>query len=419
MDILEIERQNPWWSNEEWHKNDIHITTYKNATVSHEWKMPIEKGVCVVYGPRQVGKTTWIKQKILTLPREKVLYLACDGILSTKEFKETLETILEYKDFMYIFLDEITYVDNWEQIIKYFIDQKKFKNKYVVLTGSSSLNILKKSERLTGRLTKKKRFYPLTFKEFVDSKIKNPNIEQLFHLFRRYLIHGGFLKVINVYEQSNFIPVDILSDYSGAIDGELSKVRRSPRIFNYILSHIITALTNQISWASIAENEVSQPTVAEYMEISKWLMFNDYIENIESFHKSFVKNKKVYFLDPFLFWIARYRIGKKKNVIDTDIQKYESKLVENAVFSNLSIYIDNKTKLQDFETRDFLFYSKTRKGEIDFSIKNVKLEVKWTKNIGEKKKEVLYLTKSTIGKYEVPVYMFLYDLDKYLKNVKL
>ncbi|MCC7552258.1 ATP-binding protein [Candidatus Micrarchaeota archaeon] len=419
MNIIEIEHQNPWWNNKNWVKEDLHLNKYKNSPVSHEWTMKLEKGVCVVYGPRQVGKTTWIKQQISKLENENVLYIACDGILSTKEFKDTLTQIFELKDFKYIFLDEIAYIDNWEQIIKYFIDQKKFKDKYLVLTGSSSINMLKKAERLTGRLSKKKRFHPLTFKEFVDNKIKNPTTEQLYHLFRRYLLHGGFLKVINKFEQANFISADLLSDYSGAIDGELSKAQRSPRIFNYIISKLISALTNTISWASISENEVSQPTVSEYIEISKLLMFNDYIENIESYHKSFVKNKKVYFFDPFLFWIARYRIGKKEPIDETNILKYESKLVENAVFSNISTYLDDRIELPDFEIRDFLFYSKTRKGEIDFVINNLKLEVKWTKDIRKKEKDVLYLTKTSLAKNEVPVYLFLYNIDEYLKNVKL
>lgn len=68
-----------------------------------------------------------------------------------------------------IFLDEITFVEDWWRMIKARIDRKMFKNDAVMTMGSVSMEILKKRENFSGRrgYGKDLYFYPLDFNEYV------------------------------------------------------------------------------------------------------------------------------------------------------------------------------------------------------------------------------------------------------------
>ncbi len=401
MDLIEIEKMNPWWSSKNW--QDSKLEELSHLPLKYKKKIKLQKGLNIIYGPRQVGKTTWIKQTIKDLEREDVLFLACDGMFSAQELKDTLLEILKIKDFSYIFLDEITFIENWEQTVKYLIDNFNLKNKYVVVTGSSSINILRKKERLPGRIANIVPFYPITFKEFVRLKTQRPSYEELWHLFRRFLIHGGYLKYINEFELNQTISLQSLESFSYGLDGELALVKKDPRIFSYILSKVVNALTNQVSWSTIAGSFISSPTVYDYVETGKKLMFLDYIENKLSYDKAFVKNKKIYFVDPYHFWVALFRTKKIAHLTTGELLKYESKVVENFVFSE---FIKRGVEV---------YYYKDRTKEIDFIINKQKIEVKWTNQTPKRKdKDVLILTKHDFGDNKMPVYTYFFNLSTHL-----
>ncbi len=393
MDILEIEKINPWWYKKDW--EDDKLIEVEKLPIKYEKKIEIKKGLNIIYGPRQVGKTTWIKQFIKKLNSKEILFLSCDGFFSPKELKDTLIELLKIKKFEYIFLDEITFIDNWEQVIKYLIDNFGIKDKFIIVTGSSSVNILNKKERLPGRIANIVPFYPLTFKEFVKLKNKNPSYEELFYLFRRFLVHGGYLKGINEFEMFGRVGENSLKDFSNGLDGELAIVKKDPRIFSYIISRIINSLTNTISWSGIAGSLISQPTVYDYIEIGRKLMFLDYIENKLAFHKSFVKNKKIYFSDPFHFWVGLFKIKKIKYVNLDSLLKYESKLVENFVFTE---FLKRGKKV---------FYYKDRNKEVDFVVGNKEIEVKWSNS---SKTKGFTLTKYEFDENRIPVYDYFFKL---------
>lgn len=75
-----------------------------------------------------------------------------------------------------MFLDEISSVNNWQKSIKYLYDTGRLENAFVVLTGSSSYNLKKSSERLPGRreFGKDIVYLPVSFKEYIN---QNHNID--------------------------------------------------------------------------------------------------------------------------------------------------------------------------------------------------------------------------------------------------
>ncbi|WP_353844453.1 AAA family ATPase [Thermosipho sp. (in: thermotogales)] len=139
----------------------------------------------ILKGPRQIGKTTVLKLLIKDLFEKNVnpsniLYVTLDLISSKNELTQILIDYFSIKNNIkekkYLFLDEISSVNNWQKSIKYLYDTGRLENAFVVLTGSSSYDLKKSSERLPGRreLGKDIVYLPVSFKEYIN---QNHNID--------------------------------------------------------------------------------------------------------------------------------------------------------------------------------------------------------------------------------------------------
>jgi len=98
----------------------------------------------VIIGPRQVGKTTYLKLSILDLlekginPRN-VMYFSCDLLRNYREIIEVIRTFERLSmGEKYVFLDEVTFVSEWERAIKFFLDSPLSRNINLYVTGSTS-----------------------------------------------------------------------------------------------------------------------------------------------------------------------------------------------------------------------------------------------------------------------------------------
>ena len=194
MDILELRKQNPWWENQARIEEDPKIRDYENASV--KWTPRLKKYLFldknVVYsirGPRQVGKTTLLKVIIRELLQKSevinILYFACDLLKDNFALMDLLDTYLNWvrtqnQDRIYIFLDEISAVKEWQKAIKQFVDLHGNKNVTIILTGSHTLDIKNSTERLPGRVGEKehvpthKILLPMKFAEYVQ--MRNPEL---------------------------------------------------------------------------------------------------------------------------------------------------------------------------------------------------------------------------------------------------
>ncbi|MCX6742497.1 MAG: ATP-binding protein [Candidatus Pacearchaeota archaeon] len=160
-------------------------------------------------GLRRTGKTTILKQlidhliKSEKIKREHVLFYSFDEeqpkieeIIHEYETKLG-EEVSKIKDKIYIFLDEIQKLENWQNQIKYYYDN--YANIKFFISGSASLFIKKYAqESLAGRIYEFT-LKPLGFREFLifrnkEEMIKKPN------LFRES-IRKEFL----VYQKRQFI----------------------------------------------------------------------------------------------------------------------------------------------------------------------------------------------------------------------
>ncbi|MCH5223966.1 MAG: ATP-binding protein [Muribaculaceae bacterium] len=144
----------------------------------------------VVMGPRQVGKSTVVKQVLqdINIPYK---FFAADGVPNSNfhwisDCWETVRILSESKNKEYILvIDEIQKINNWSEIVKKLWDEDSFHNRNikVVLLGSSRI-LLKKglSESLAGR-----------FEEIRMAQWSFNEIKECFGLsLNEYLFYGGY-----------------------------------------------------------------------------------------------------------------------------------------------------------------------------------------------------------------------------------
>lgn len=137
----------------------------------------------VLVGPRQVGKTTGIRQ-LLARRSGKYHYANADDLLVTDRswlLEQWQKALLLGDDALFV-VDEIQKVANWSEVIKSLWDLQPQRLR-VVLLGSSSLQIQSGlTESLAGRF-ELTRVYHWTFTELRDA---------FGYDLDRYLLYGGY-----------------------------------------------------------------------------------------------------------------------------------------------------------------------------------------------------------------------------------
>ncbi|HLD06464.1 MAG TPA: ATP-binding protein, partial [Candidatus Nanoarchaeia archaeon] len=453
MNISDMRKQNPWWEDPGRIHEDLKLREFENASV--KW-MPrllkyinLEKNaVYSLRGPRQVGKTTVVKILIRNLLAEKnasnIMYFACDSVKDNQELIGLLE---EYNGWVkkqnsgriFIFLDEITAVKDWQKAIKFFIDSNS--SVTMLITGSNVLDIKKSTERLPGRTGEKegvssnKILLPMKFAEYVE--MRNPQLYeqvkkwgihepqarneefkqiisgnlpksswdlsrlllQLDSLFDEYLITGGIMLAVNEYANTKKISPQLYDLYLKQVIGDITRSGREEKTAKLILASILKRMGTAASWNGIrTENDIaSSSTVEQYAYILRdtFVISIFYLIELDGKQKP-SSNKKIYVENPFIFHALRNWLyeGTRDPFITTneylENPQTKSVLVESVVANHLCRIAYSFRPSDIFDPSDNVFYTKTKKGiEIDFILRTPNgprgVEVKYQNqiNIGD------------------------------------
>lgn len=405
MNLLErLISQSPWWHDKAWHKRDRNIRRIKSAGFSFR-HLPSELrdppnlppgSISIVRGARQVGKTTEIKLLISDLiaaglPPRNIAYYACDDIIHFRELAELLgifvRTLQAQGGVGYVFLDEIAAVRNWYRGIKSAADSGMLENVYLLLTGSSAVDIKRGYERMPGRRGKgfDRAFLPLTFADFCKAQgIKFPeeslnNILADEAMFRRYEMDavfvrpallqalyqymkwGGFPLVVTDVVKKGEIFDDTLEVYRSVIFSEFEKQRRSVSLFLGLLRKLYDVLGCPVSFNSLTQDTGvrSNIVVQDYLSIfnSVFLGFMVPCLDIAKRRQYPKREKKFYSIDPIIWQIVA-RSGALQPLP-------ESLLAEQAVAAHLIRPMAHQWA--SLGSLEGLYYFKSRKGkEVDF-----------------------------------------------------
>lgn len=191
-------RYNPWWEEKGLLEGAIERTV-SMETIRGQLR---SRQIVFLTGLRRVGKTTLLKLLIKHLIEQEdvrpshIFYISLDDYLLSK--KSIIEIVEEYrkvhrlsvKEKIYLFFDEVTYQEDFEQQLKNLYDSQNVK----IYASSSSSSILKsKKPYLTGRSTVIE-ILPLDFDEYLMFKkvaISKADRHLLGKYFEDYLQTGG------------------------------------------------------------------------------------------------------------------------------------------------------------------------------------------------------------------------------------
>ena len=165
-------------------KQDSHLKQLNKQALVHRSQLLDQipryiSGIYTLSRGRQTGKTTLLKQWMAELlesrvPPDSIAYMTgelVDDHHSLIRLVTDLLTEMPDKDLKVIFLDEVTYIRDWDKGVKYLADAGMLENTVLVITGSDMVIIKEARIRFPGRrgISEKVDFhlYPLSFFEYV------------------------------------------------------------------------------------------------------------------------------------------------------------------------------------------------------------------------------------------------------------
>lgn len=200
---------NPWWK-------EKFTLDYKDREILRQiQKFLVLRQILAFTGLRRVGKTTLmlkiIRDSIQSgFSPQNITYFSFDEFRDAdiRDLIKTFEMMMnkDYKEEKHLLLlDEIQKLEGWEDQLKGIYDAYG-QNVKIIISGSESLFIRRKSkETLAGRIFEFK-IDPLTFKEFLAfKKIHYKPVEiherELMRLFNEFTMSLGFPEMVNVKEK--------------------------------------------------------------------------------------------------------------------------------------------------------------------------------------------------------------------------
>lgn len=346
------------------------------------------KEISIMIGPRQVGKTTLMKEIEGNLRENNlnVLFLNLD-VEKDRIFFESQELLirkikLEIGNKGFVFIDEIQRKENAGLFLKGIYDLDlgyKF-----IISGSGSLELKEKiEESLTGR----KRLFellPVTFEEFTNykteykyqSKLKeyfDIEHEQTENLLTEYLSFGGYPRVITEpsIEEKNKIINEIYRSYIEKDIVSLLNVDK-PDAFSLLIKLLSSEVGKILNYSNLAKlSGISVITLKKYL----WYSEKTYvIQTISPFFRNTVKeltkSRSIYFYDLGLrnFAIGSFRLLENMNELSFLFQN----LVKNILYAQMK-----------WTSWDIKYWRTTDKAEVDFVVvkgeKVIPFEVKYSK----------------------------------------
>ena len=253
-----------------------------------------DKGI-VIYGARQVGKTTLVNDvvqhsglKTLTVNADQSKYL---DIFSGRDLNKISNFVAGYE---LLFIDEAQRIPEIGINLKIILDN--LKPLKVIVTGSSSLDLASKvSEPLTGRIWTYK-LYPISFFEL--KKLKN--VFELDDNLEERLLYGSYPDIFSINGHINKIEyLQILSDsylYKDLL--ELGGLKNSAKIRD-LLKLLAFQIGNEVSLTELGSSlGMGKDTVSRYIDYLEKTFIVFRLKGFSrNLRKEVTKMDKIYFHD--------------------------------------------------------------------------------------------------------------------------
>jgi len=327
--------------------------------------------IVVIYGARQVGKTTLVQEILKQLPYKKISInadiLKYNEVFASRDLNKMKEVIDQ---------NELLFIDEAQNIKDIGINLKILHDHLpelkIIVTGSSSFELANHiTEPLTGR-TQTFQLFPISIQELRKSYTPFEIKENV----SNYLLYGMYPEVIQTASVNGKIKLlyELTSAYLYKDVLQLTNIKHSDKIHK-LLKLLASQIGNLISMNEIGNTlQMTNETVNHYIDILEkgFIIFrlSGYDGNIR---KEITKMNKVYFYD----------LGIRNALIDS-FNSLEIRQDTGALWENF-ILVERMKKNVYADLFNKKYFWRTYSGaEIDYvEVKDGTLhgyEIKWKNN---------------------------------------
>lgn len=318
--------------------------------ISDKINSKLGKGKAIILvGPRQVGKTTLIKN---LLKGKEHLFLDCDDPTTRRKLTtantEQLRGILGKHKI--IFVDEAQRIDDIGLTFKIITDQ--FKEVQLIVSGSSSFDLKNKlSEPLTGRKWEYELF-PISWEEYQEKHgyiVAEQQVENR-------VVFGMYPEVLNNPGEEYHVLKNLVSSYMYKDILAYSEIK-NPEILDKLTLALALQMGSEVSYNELSQIVgVDKNTISKYIDI---LQKGYVIFKLGSFNKNIrneIKfNRKIYFYD-----------NGVRNLIIGNFDPLENRVDKGALWENFLISERIKRNTYYDSLARIYFWRTTQQQEVDF-----------------------------------------------------
>ncbi len=321
-------------------------------TLKDELRAKFFKGKAImIYGPRQVGKTTLVKELIKSEGLEPV-YLTGDDDDDKAVFEKV--TLARWTQILgnrkSVFIDEGQKIPNLSRSVKLLIDNRE--DVLVIITGSSSFKLKALSEEtLTGRKFEYKLF-PLSYKElsghygYLEEK-KNFELRLIYGSYPEVVTHPDEMQQLLTLISESYLYRDLFQ-YEGI---------RKPQVLEKLLKALALQLGSEVSVNELSLLlGVSRTLVEAYIEllIDAYIIFP--LTSFSTNQRNELKKAQKYY-----FWDNGIR-----NSIIKNFRPLAQRDDAGALFENYMVGERMKRNIYAHSTASSYFWRTTDGMEVDY-----------------------------------------------------
>jgi predicted AAA+ superfamily ATPase len=339
------------------------VTFIKRKILPHISNFLNYKEALVIYGARQVGKTTIMKMLIKELkstnkiPEEAIFYFDLEDLEILEICNQGVDYLIRYIDArtsyssnsspassnskgkIYLFIDEIQYLNNASSFIKLMVDNHSERFKLIV-SGSSVLDIKSKiKQSLVGRIVTFE-VLGLDFEEFLWFKKKKFNLnkvavvdkktqKELKQLFEEFIIFGAYPRIALISNLNNrkYYLKELIQTYIKKDIRDIGKIRNIMK-FNNFLRILADQAGNLLNIDELASSiGIARETVYDYLILLEGTYIarrlTPFFKNLRS---ELTKMPKIYFEDSGILNYLKY---------NDIVEKVSGELFENSIYAEL------------------------------------------------------------------------------------
>ncbi len=347
-------------------------------------RLPRDNRVIIITGPRQSGKTTMMKQIRTELQKDgkETFFFNLedqDYLTAFNESPKNLLKLIPAGGKVFVFVDEVQYLENPSNFLKYIYDEHS-ENIKLIVSGSSAFYIDEKfDDSLSGR---KWIFvlYSMGFKEYLYFRdediyrrcvahgvdIFQPAVlREIEALFEDYVLYGGFPEVVT--NTDNELRKEMLHDIVYSYlkkDIKDSGIKDEQKFYN-VLKLLSAQVGNLVNKNEICKTvSISQTAVENYFHVLKKTYFTAFISPFfTKASKEITRMPKVFFFDNGI------RNMLIKNFSPLELRLDKGGMLENVVF---------KYFVETLPLEEIKFWRTKSGAEIDFVVNDNAYEVKYS-----------------------------------------